>query len=215
MMSDEEDLAEEFEDEAVPEQGKPILQDDDLDDDDVDSIEWVGEKDWGDIEEDEEEEFAPEPEFVDNGDSTISDTQNHLMWAKEDSFAEFGYGINWYEANDFIETLNDRKFAGHDDWRLCGREESKALFSFSKSNTDYNGAEIHIDPLFSPGGGFNTWTYEEKPDYQQYAEKFNYITGNEMWENKDNEYSHVRAVRDERKDTWEPEWRKKSKKFDN
>ena len=168
------------------------------------------------IEEDEDElEVTVSPEFVDNGDGTISDPQNNLMWAKADSYSEFGYGINWYEANDYIETLNERKLAGYDDWRLCSREESKAIFSFIKSNTDHQGAEIHIDPLFEPGGGYNTWTYEEKPDYHQYAEKFNYITGNEHWENKDNEYSHVRAVRDEKVDAWEPEWRKQTKKFEN
>ena len=46
----------------------------------------------------------------------------------------------------------------------------KAMFSFTKSNTDKDGAEIHIDDLFVEGGGHNTWTYVEKPDYHQYAE---------------------------------------------
>ncbi len=136
------------------------------------------------------------------------------MWAKTDSFTEFGYGITWFEAQDYCETVNDKKYAGFDDWRLCSTEEAKAMFSFAKSNTDKDGAEVHIDPLFEPGGGHNTWTYVEKPDYHQYAEKFSYVTGTEVWEHKDNEYSHVRLVRDtsERED-WEPEWRKDSRKF--
>jgi hypothetical protein len=89
------------------------------------------------------------------------------------------------------------------------------MFSFIKSNTDKDGAEIHVDELFTEGGGHNTWTYVEKPDYHQYAEKFSYITGNEMWEHKDNEYSHARVVRDagDRED-YEPEWRKDTKKFE-
>jgi hypothetical protein len=136
------------------------------------------------------------------------------MWIKTDSFTEFGYGITWFEAQDYCETVNDKKYAGFDDWRLCSTEEAKAMFSFAKSNTDKDGAEIHIDPLFEPGGGHNTWTYVEKPDYHQYAEKFSYVTGTEVWEHKDNEYSHVRFVRDtSEREEWEPKWRKDSRKF--
>ena len=177
--------------------------------------EWIGEEEW--VEDEDDAELAEEeevPPFIDNGDGTISDTHNQLMWTKTDSFTEFGYGITWFEAQDYCETVNDKKYAGFDDWRLCSTEEAKAMFSFAKSNTDKDGAEVHIDPLFEPGGGHNTWTYVEKPDYHQYAEKFSYVTGTEVWEHKDNEYSHVRLVRDtSEREEWEPEWRKDSRKF--
>jgi len=177
--------------------------------------EWEGDEGWGEEEDDEDALIAPDvPSYIDNENGTVSDSRNSIMWAKSDSFEEFKYGINWYEAHDYCESLNEKKFAGFDDWRLPGFDEAKTLFSFDKSNYDKDDAEIHIDPMFESNGGHNTWTYEEKPDYHQYAMKFSYITGNEMWENKDNEYSHVRAVRDEIKDDWEPEWRKDSKKFD-
>ncbi len=158
---------------------------------------------------------ADKKPLVDNGDGTISDPRNHLMWKKSDTFAKFGYGINWFESNDYIEELNEKKFAGYDDWRLCSFEEAKCLFSFSVSNTDKDGAEVHIDPMFEPGGGHNTWTYEEKVDYQQYAMTFSLITGNDKWEHKDNEFSHARPVRDEVKDGWEPAWRNQTRKFEN
>ena len=88
------------------------------------------------------------------------------------------------------------------------------MFSFTKRNLDKDGAEIHIDDLFEEGGGHNTWTYLEKPDYHQYAELFSYVTGNEMWQHKDNEYSHVRLVRDAGvHEDYEPEWRKDTRKF--
>ena len=177
--------------------------------------EWIGEEEW--VEDEDDAELAEEeeiPPFIDNGDGTISDTHNQLMWTKTDSFTEFGYGITWFEAQDYCETVNEKKYAGFDDWRLCSTEEAKAMFSFTKSNTDKDGAEIHIDSLFEPGGGHNTWTYVEKPDYHQYAEKFSYVTGTEVWEHKDNEYSHVRLVRDtSEREEWEPEWRKDSRKF--
>ncbi|OGW27098.1 MAG: hypothetical protein A3K09_08405 [Nitrospinae bacterium RIFCSPLOWO2_12_FULL_47_7] len=181
-----------------------------------DADEWLGEDDWGEEKEDEAVAVAePEvPEYVDNGDETISDPLHHIMWKKADSFKDFSYGITWTEALDYCESMNEKKFAGYTDWRLPGYEEAKTLFSYSKCNVDKSGAELHIDPIFEPGGGHNTWTYEEKPDYQQYAMKFSYVTGNEVWEHKDNEYSHARLVRDEQKEEWEPKWRQASKKFE-
>ena len=183
--------------------------------DDEPETEWVGEEEWGDEEEENvalvEEEV---PAFVDNGDGTVTDTRANLMWKKDDSFKEFGYGINWFEAQDYCEILNEKKFAGYDDWRLPSGEEAKSAFSFTQSNTDKDGAETHISDLFEPGGGHNTWTYEEKPDYEQYAQKFSFITGNDMWEHKDNEYSHCRVTREVVQDDWEPEWRKETKTFE-
>ena len=183
--------------------------------DDEGETEWIGEEEWADEEEEDlalvEEEV---PNFVDNGDGTISDTRSNLMWKKDDSFKEFGYGINWFEAQDYCEMLNEKKYAGYDDWRLPSGEEAKSVFSFTQSNIDKDGAETHISDLFEPGGGHNTWTYEEKPDYQQYAQKFSFVTGNEMWEHKDNEYSHCRVTRDVIQEDWEPEWRKETKVFE-
>ncbi|MFQ5481386.1 MAG: DUF1566 domain-containing protein [Nitrospinaceae bacterium] len=214
-MSDEEKK-----EEAAPEIESPVREgkdepDLDLDlDESLDLDDWTGEDD-GEEPEDEDERLPEGPDLVDNGDNTVSDSRHNLMWQKKDSFHDFGYGINWFEANDYIEELNEKKFAGFDDWRLCSFDEAKGLFSFSVVNRDKDGAEIHIDPIFESGGGYNTWTYEEKPDYQQYAMHFSFVTGNEKWEHKDNEFTHVRAVRDEIREEWEPEWRKKTRKFDN
>ena len=204
-------------DEELKEEQDPEKDDQEETSDGVEDLhtEWIGEEEW--VEDEDDAELAEEeeiPPFIDNGDGTISDTHNQLMWTKTDSFTEFGYGITWFEAQDYCETVNEKKYAGFDDWRLCSTEEAKAMFSFAKSNTDKDGAEVHIDPLFEPGGGHNTWTYVEKPDYHQYAEKFSYVTGTEVWEHKDNEYSHVRLVRDtSEREEWEPEWRKDSRKF--
>ena len=177
--------------------------------------EWVGEEEWGD-EEDENVAVVEEalPNFMDNGDGTISDTRSNLMWKKDDSYKEYSYGITWFEAHDYCEMINDKKFAGYDDWRLASEEEAESLFSFIQSNVDKDGAETHISDLFEAGGCHNTWTYEEKPDYQQYAQKFSYITGNDVWEHKYNEYSHCRLTRDVVQEEWEPEWRKDTKTFE-
>ncbi len=194
---------------------KPVPEDSEDESHDVE--EWIGEEDWGEETESEEGVVVePElPQFIDNGNETITDPQRNLTWKRADSFKDFGYGITWTEALDYCDSINEKGFAGYNDWRLPGFEEAKSLFIYTESNVDKVGAELHISPLFEPGGGHNTWTYEEKPEYQQYAMKFSYITGNEIWEHKDNEYSHVRLVRDEQKETWEPAWRKASKRFDH
>ena len=208
-MSDKEEI-----ETGDPDKEKSAEVDSDiLDDVDYEGEEWLGEEDFE--EEDEAEAVIEEeiPSYVDNGDGTVSDTRNNLMWRKSDSYEEFGYGITWFEAHDYCESVNEKEFAGFDDWRLPSFEDAKSLFSFDKSNHDKAGAEIHIDPYFDSGQGHNTWTFEEKPEYHQYAMKFSFITGNEIWEHKDNEYSHARLVRDDIKDDWEPEWRKDTKKF--
>ena len=113
--------------------------------DDENETEWVGEEEWDDEEEADvalvEEEV---PNFIDNGDETITDTQANLMWKKDDSFKEYGYGINWFEAQDYCEMLNEKQFAGYDDWRLPSGEEAKSVFSFTQSNTDKDLSLIHI-----------------------------------------------------------------------
>ena len=156
----------------------------------------------------------PKSRFIKTDDNTIYDSLTSLMWMANDSRLDLDKELSWDEAHEYVKEVNEKKFAGFDDWRLAGFEEAQSLFAFSVSNRDKDGAELHIDPLFAPGGGHNTWTYEEKPDYQQYAMMFSYVTGNEKWEHKDNEYCHVRAVRDEQKESWEPEWRSETKKFE-
>ena len=49
-------------------------------------------------------------------------------------------------------------------------------FPLPSQINDKAGAEIHIDPFFDSGQGHNTWTFEEKPDYHQYAMKFSYVS---------------------------------------
>lgn len=101
-MPDEEKLDVENQDEEKAELGS-----DALDEESYEGEEWLGEEEWTEEDDDLIEE-AP-PSFVDNGDGTVSDTRNSLMWKKSDSFEEFGYGITWYEANDYCELMNEKK----------------------------------------------------------------------------------------------------------
>jgi hypothetical protein len=53
--------------------------------------------------------------FVDNGDGTVTDRLNQLMWAKSGWRAEFVSAANWWDAEERVKSL---RLNGHDDWRL-------------------------------------------------------------------------------------------------
>ena len=131
--------------------------------DDEPETEWVGEEEWGDEEEENvalvEEEV---PTFVDNGDGTISDTRANLMWKKDDSFKEYGYGINWFEAQDYSEILNEKKFAGYDDWRLPTLNELNNLWQSSGTIKSKDDEILGLAPEFQKGGSYYIWTGEER-----------------------------------------------------
>lgn len=78
-------------------------------------------------------------DFVDNGDSTISDLATGLTWMQEDS----GVALNWGEALNYCETLD---YAGYDDWRLPDVKELQSIVDYNRS-PDTTGSAA-IDPLF-------------------------------------------------------------------
>ena len=78
-------------------------------------------------------------EFVDNGDSTISDKATGLVWAQYDSRT----GMSWEEALSYAENL---ELAGHSDWRLPNVKELQSIVDYTRSPGTTNSAAI--DPLF-------------------------------------------------------------------
>ena len=73
-------------------------------------------------------------DFVDNGDSTITDNATGLMWAQSDSES----GMDWETALAYAE---DSSYAGYDDWRLPNVKELQSI-------VDYSGVFPAIDPIF-------------------------------------------------------------------
>ncbi len=73
----------------------------------------------------------PEPRFVDNGDGTVTDSDNDLVWLRNalcDELNNAGNGLNWYDATATVGSLasgscglTDGSSAG--EWRLPTREE--------------------------------------------------------------------------------------------
>ena len=74
-------------------------------------------------------------DFVDNGDSTITDNATDLTWMQSD----LGVAVDWEHALLLADTLT---FAGYGDWRLPNVKELQSI-------VDYSGNFPAIDPLFS------------------------------------------------------------------
>jgi len=78
-------------------------------------------------------------DFIDNGDGTITDRVTGLMWGKECSSKLYHY----YRAEKYISELNNKEFAGYNDWRIPTLEELCSLLERGK-----NEKGLHISSFF-------------------------------------------------------------------
>tara|TARA_B100000686_G_scaffold56627_1_gene60910 strand:- start:4439 stop:5353 length:915 start_codon:yes stop_codon:yes gene_type:complete len=138
---------------------------------------------------------AEHGQYVDNGDGTISDMINGIMWMKADSWTLLGDKVTWIQSHEFAKEKNSEKFAGYKDWRVPTSQDAKTLFHGDQANTDKDGCEIHIHPVFEAGGGFTVWTSETRAAKQ--AMGYDLRDDYEFWLDKNNQGfpSSVRLVR--------------------
>ena len=73
----------------------------------------------------------PEPRFTDNEDGTVTDNLTLLMWTKD---ADVNGAMTWYEALDFVASLNDQQYLGFSDWRLPNRMELRSIVDHSRGS---------------------------------------------------------------------------------
>ena len=76
---------------------------------------------------------------MDNGDGTVTDRATGLMWEQKGSKREKSY----YSAKKHVKSLNKKKFAGYDDWRIPTVEE---LYSLLEPNRN---KQLYIHPVFA------------------------------------------------------------------
>lgn len=133
--------------------------------------------------------------FVDNTDGTVTDIRKNLMWTKADTWVELGKRVSWWQGQEYIQELNEKKFAGHSDWRIPNRQEARELYDPELSNTDMEGCETHIDPVFTSGCGYTTWTTETRG--AKAAMGYDYRADYEYWLARENDGfpSGLRPVR--------------------
>jgi len=134
-------------------------------------------------------------DLVDNGDGTVSDRANQIMWLKNDTWIELGRLVTWHESQSYAKEMNEKKFAGHSNWRIPNASEAKLLFDEEHINKDVEGGEVHLNPVFPSGCGFSTWTSETRG--AKAAMSFDLRSAYEYWLAKENEGfpSAVRLVR--------------------
>ncbi|MET0065298.1 MAG: DUF1566 domain-containing protein [Candidatus Thiodiazotropha sp.] len=68
----------------------------------------------------------PEERFMTH-DDTVRDRLTELIWTRSANPAEFP--LNWQEALEYIEHMNQQQAYGHNDWRMPNRREMRSLIS--------------------------------------------------------------------------------------
>ncbi|MDD5287229.1 MAG: DUF1566 domain-containing protein [Desulfuromonadaceae bacterium] len=80
----------------------------------------------------------PTPRFTDNSlsnstENTVTDNLTGLIWCKNANLAVATK--TWQQALDYIKSLNNIGYAGHNDWRLPNSNELASLVSRGQSNS--------------------------------------------------------------------------------
>ena len=136
--------------------------------------------------------------FLDNEDKTISDSLTGLMWQESYAYVETGNNISWYDAQGYIEKLNNQKLGGYSDWRLPKRLEIQSLYEIALPFKSRGKTFIlHINPIFEFSYGSCFWT--SKTRYSA-ALGFEFDVGDIHWYPKGSLTATVRAVRN----SWSP-----------
>lgn len=130
--------------------------------------------------------------FVDNQDGTIQDHETGLAWSKKDSIQIEQDWFLFQEALAFIDELNKKDYLGFHDWRMAEKEEIEKLFLSESTLQARSNQEIHISPLFEPGGGNGSWCL---PFDQQGAFYFSYQSGLSQIYDQDFSQGVIRPVR--------------------
>ena len=65
--------------------------------------------------------------FIDNGDGTVSDLANQVMWVKNDTWIELGRLVTWHESQNYAKEMNEKKFAGYSNWRVPTASEALGI----------------------------------------------------------------------------------------
>ena len=147
-----------------------------------------------------------ETRFIDNEDKTIFDSLTGLMWQESYAYRETGNNISWYDAQLYIEKLNQNRLGGYNDWRLPKRLEIQSLYEVALPFKSRGKTFIlHIDPIFEFSYGSCFWTSKTRLSA---AIGFEFDVGDIHWYPKASLTGTVRAVRNK----WlahkliEPDW---------
>ena len=130
--------------------------------------------------------------FIAQGDGTAKDTETGLVWCLTDSFQILHDWLDFTEAMSFVDDCNRKDFLGFHDWRMPEQDEAVKLHFPDQLVLGRSSLELHIDPVFEPGGASGCWAL---PFDQQAAFYFSYQSGLCQHFDKDFSQGAVRLVR--------------------
>ena len=115
-----------------------------------------------------------EDRFKDNGDGTVTDSGTGLMWKQDDSYLDLKKFLSFTQAKKYLKKINEDAFAGYSDWRMPSKQEAHSLFHQEKDKVieDKYEMALYIDPVFTPGCGFDTWTSQTRGRITAYVYSF-------------------------------------------
>lgn len=118
-----------------------------------------------------------------NGDMVVTDNTTGLMWHQSGS----DENMEWNKAKDWIRSLNRRRYAGYNNWRLPTLEEASSLLESSKNEN------LYIDHVFSKKQWW-IWTGDKKDDSKAAWLVYFYL-GNVLYHSFGYRNLYVRPVR--------------------
>ncbi len=133
--------------------------------------------------------------FVDTGKGAVVDLETELMWKKGDSFIDLDKWVTWQEGKSYCQGLNQRRFAGFENWRMPTRKEAQTISDLSNPITDAYGDTVYLASAFSPGSGATCWTKTLNKSDASLAVRFHYYNGDHKWHKRGLRSHGVRAVR--------------------
>ena len=95
-------------------------------------------------------------EFIDNGDGTVTDTVNNLLWMKKGELDEKG-NLTKVKLKIAKKIAAASSYAGRTNWRIPSLAEIKTLFS-SKRVVNAGGKKSWINQVFDDGVGHYYWS---------------------------------------------------------
>jgi len=135
---------------------------------------------------------SPKNRFLDSQDGTITDYDTGLRWCQKDSFQIYQDWLTFQEAISWVDEINKKDFLGFHDWRIPEKDEIEKLFLVDNTILGRSNQELHIDPVFEPGGGNGSWCM---PFDQQAAFYFSYSSGISQQFDQDFSQGYLRPVR--------------------
>lgn len=120
----------------------------------------------------------PVPRFLDHGDGSVTDGLTDLMWTKDANLK--GSVTTWQEALDFIESLNESKYLGYNDWRLPDRIELKSLVDHSGFSLVLTSGHPFINIPYSSSHLTGYWSSTSDPSNPAAAYEVALLWGGEI-----------------------------------